>query len=258
MGKKLTQDVFNGLQKSYRYAAVDGSGRAYAYTCKPVLSDIFFMPDDSSVNSDYLNLQDYYDASDWQNSLIERQPDVMQAIADKLVGGWQESCDNSKKDKGICKVTARKNSLIERTRSPLHSISEELTSEWQALYDNSEALVGKAWVNILQGTVENQADVIAKKDETIKKLNEQIETLNKQLDSQKCLLSSKFDDGIATILTLLNLSRDLTKQLVDTITVKNLEIDELSHQIKEDGLLIDSLSHEIEALKKKESYEFSQ
>lgn len=208
MGKKLTQDVFNGLQKSYRYAAVDASGRAYAYTCKPVLSDIFFMPDDSPVNSDYLNLQDYYDATDW------------------------------------------KNSLIERTRSPLHSISEELTSEWQALYDNSEALVGKAWVNILQGTVENQADVIAKKDETIKKLNEQIETLNKQLDSQKCLLSSKFDDGIATILTLLNLSRDLTKQLVDTIAVKNLEIDELSHQIKEDGLLIDSLSHEIEALKK--------
>lgn len=106
--------------------------------------------------------------------------------------------------------------------------------------------------------IENQAKEIAKKDETIKSLNEKIESLNSELKSRELSLKLNLGDGTATILTLLNLSRDLTEQVVDTIAVKNLEINKLSHQIKEDGLLIDSLSHEIEALKKEESYEFSQ
>lgn len=95
MSRELTQDVFNGLQKSYRYAAVDASGRAYAYTYKPVLSgryNIFCVPDDSPANADYLNLQGDYDTTNWQKSLIERETGISKSEEIKSllkIFGWR-------------------------------------------------------------------------------------------------------------------------------------------------------------------------
>lgn len=73
--KKLTQAVFDGLPSEYRWAAVDANGEAHLYNRAPELSvanDVFGYFTNFAKGDDYLDLGDGYDASDWQNSLIER------------------------------------------------------------------------------------------------------------------------------------------------------------------------------------------
>lgn len=69
MTKKLTQAVFNDLPPEYRWAAVDAGGRAYAYIPRPIP-----MTRHWTVGAgDLMAIGADFDATDWQNSLIERE-----------------------------------------------------------------------------------------------------------------------------------------------------------------------------------------
>lgn len=68
--KKLTQSVFDGLPPEYKFAAVDANGFAWAYEERPDMISFDGMRRFISGN---------VDATDWQNSLIERKE-----IADDL------------------------------------------------------------------------------------------------------------------------------------------------------------------------------
>lgn len=66
--KQLDQSVFDGLDEKWKLAAVDADGRVFTFKSKPsVLSDGY------SVGEGGWNyVGEGYDASNWQNSLIER------------------------------------------------------------------------------------------------------------------------------------------------------------------------------------------
>lgn len=68
--KQLDQSVFDGLDEKWRFAAVDDDGRAYYFMKKPVIDqdDPCFI-DGSTTRCKWIG--DDYDASNWQNSLIE-------------------------------------------------------------------------------------------------------------------------------------------------------------------------------------------
>mgnify|MGYP003405429930 FL=1 len=70
--KPLTQAVFDGLPPEYRWAVVDNRGSAYAFNAKPKPFKSDFRDWDFN-NVDTVSLGMDYDATDWQNSLIERQ-----------------------------------------------------------------------------------------------------------------------------------------------------------------------------------------
>lgn len=78
--KQLDQSVFNGLDEKWKFAAVDGcTSRAYVYEQKPHIMHIkrqYWRIDDGLQHI----VGDSYDASNWQNSLIERD------IAKELTG----------------------------------------------------------------------------------------------------------------------------------------------------------------------------
>lgn len=67
--KVLDQSVFNGLDEKWRFAAVDSNGECWLYANKPSLVVV-------SKNwigaSNPICFANGYDASDWKNSLIER------------------------------------------------------------------------------------------------------------------------------------------------------------------------------------------
>ena len=69
--KQLTQSVFDGLDEKWRFAAVDKCGEVWYSTHKtqPSVSGTHLSPE---PNADSMQAKDYYDASNWQNSLIER------------------------------------------------------------------------------------------------------------------------------------------------------------------------------------------
>lgn len=69
--KQLGQSVFNGLDEKWRFAAVDDDGRAYGFMKKPVIDqdDPCFI-DEDTTRCKWIG--EGYDASNWQNSLIER------------------------------------------------------------------------------------------------------------------------------------------------------------------------------------------
>lgn len=69
--KQLDQSVFDGLDEKWRFAAVDDDGRAYYFMKKPVIDqdDPCFI-DGSTTRCKWIG--EGYDASNWQNSLIER------------------------------------------------------------------------------------------------------------------------------------------------------------------------------------------
>jgi hypothetical protein len=68
--KVLDQSIFNGLDEKWRFAAVDKCGEVWACTDKVFSTrDGVHLP---SNNQDTL-LVGQYDASNWQNSLIERE-----------------------------------------------------------------------------------------------------------------------------------------------------------------------------------------
>lgn len=69
--KQLDQSVFDGLDEKWRFAAVDDDGRAYAFMRKPVIDQ----DDPCFIDGDTTRckwISEGYDASEWQNSLIER------------------------------------------------------------------------------------------------------------------------------------------------------------------------------------------
>ena len=75
--KRLDQSIFDGLEENWQFAAVDSDTSAYVYEARQHIED----------NRDWFGdfgMQKYigtgYDASNWQNSLIERD------IAKKLTG----------------------------------------------------------------------------------------------------------------------------------------------------------------------------
>lgn len=69
--KQLNQSIFNGLDEKWRFAAVDGcTGRAYVYEQKP---HFFHGKDYWRIHEGLQRIIGHdYDASNWQNSLIER------------------------------------------------------------------------------------------------------------------------------------------------------------------------------------------
>ena len=73
--KQLDQSVFDGLDEKWRFAAVDsdGSARAYNYNQVPIGGNHEPHPDQSEKGFEvYEFIGTGYDASNWQNSLIER------------------------------------------------------------------------------------------------------------------------------------------------------------------------------------------
>lgn len=76
--KQLDQSIFDGLDEKWRFAAVDSNGHAYVFQVKPELMacewDVL-----NSCNLDQVS--GIFNASNWQNSLIERDD-----IAKELTG----------------------------------------------------------------------------------------------------------------------------------------------------------------------------
>ena len=77
--KQLDQSIFDGLDEKWRFAAVDSDGAAFAFVSEPTRHGIFW---GNSNQSQFTRRsgKGAYDASDWQNSLIERD------IAKELTG----------------------------------------------------------------------------------------------------------------------------------------------------------------------------
>ncbi len=73
--KKLTQSVFDGVPSEFKFAAVDVNGWAFAYEQRPYLEGI----DGFNCSGWIQRIPGKFDATDWQNSLIERKE-----IADDL------------------------------------------------------------------------------------------------------------------------------------------------------------------------------
>lgn len=69
--KQLDQSVFDGLDEKWQFAAVDKCGEVWYSTHKtqPSVSGTHLSPE---PNADSMQAKGYYDASNWQNSLIER------------------------------------------------------------------------------------------------------------------------------------------------------------------------------------------
>ncbi len=69
--KQLDQSVFDGLDEKWRFAAVDKCGEVWYSTHKtqPSISGTHLSPE---PNADSMQAKGYYDTSNWQNSLIER------------------------------------------------------------------------------------------------------------------------------------------------------------------------------------------
>ena len=77
--KQLDQSVFNGLDEKWRFAAVDKCGEVWYSTHKtqPSVSGTHLSPE---PNANSMQAEGYYDTSNWQNSLIERD------VAKELTG----------------------------------------------------------------------------------------------------------------------------------------------------------------------------
>lgn len=69
--KQLDQSVFDGAYKIWRFASVDADGAGFRFAERPELTDCFWRNVNCS-RFDRLSQSGTYDASNWQNSLIER------------------------------------------------------------------------------------------------------------------------------------------------------------------------------------------
>lgn len=67
--KQLDQSVFDGLDEKWRFAAVDGDGVVHVYDETPRLLENLFHAH-KGMEQEWFGT--YYDTTDWQNSLIER------------------------------------------------------------------------------------------------------------------------------------------------------------------------------------------
>lgn len=69
--KQLDQSVFDGAHEMWRFASVDADGAGFRFAERPELTDCFWRNVNCS-RFDRLSQSGAYDASNWQNSLIER------------------------------------------------------------------------------------------------------------------------------------------------------------------------------------------
>lgn len=68
--KVLDQSVFDGLDEKWRFAAVDEDSRAFKFDCEPAINcDEWY----EGHGQKKVLIGTGYDASSWQNSLIERE-----------------------------------------------------------------------------------------------------------------------------------------------------------------------------------------
>ena len=73
--KKLTQDVFKGAPNLVLSAAIDGDGDLWFFGCKA----LHLIPGgclawfQAKIRCKYAVVVRYYDATDWQNSTIDRE-----------------------------------------------------------------------------------------------------------------------------------------------------------------------------------------
>lgn len=73
--KQLDQSVFDGLDEKWRFAAVDSNGDAVKYTLRvePYIKvGQFVLNDNLATEFSHELIGENYDASNWKNSLIER------------------------------------------------------------------------------------------------------------------------------------------------------------------------------------------
>lgn len=83
--KQLDQSVFDGLDEKWQFAAVDKCGEVWYSTHKTQLSvsGTHLSPE---PNADSMQAKGYYDASNWQNSLIERDDIAKELLEVDLSG----------------------------------------------------------------------------------------------------------------------------------------------------------------------------
>lgn len=68
--KTLDQSVFDGQGEKWRFAAVDEDSRAFKFDCEPAINcDEWY----EGHGQQKVLIGTGYDASDWQNSLVERE-----------------------------------------------------------------------------------------------------------------------------------------------------------------------------------------
>ena len=70
--KQLDQSVFDGAHEMWKFAAVDADGALFRFAERPDLTDNYW----ANVNCsrfDRVSVAGIYDASNWKNSLIERE-----------------------------------------------------------------------------------------------------------------------------------------------------------------------------------------
>jgi hypothetical protein len=72
--KTLTQAVFNGLSSEYRWAAVDRDGDCFVFGVIPEELDGYGWGCEHGTPSHYIG--ENFDATDWENSLIEREESI--------------------------------------------------------------------------------------------------------------------------------------------------------------------------------------
>lgn len=72
MVKPLTQSIFLGVKKKWKYAAVDSNGRAFYYTKKVYPDDIEHWASNAN-NTKAKYIGDGFDTTNWFNSLIKRK-----------------------------------------------------------------------------------------------------------------------------------------------------------------------------------------
>ena len=72
--KQLDQSVFEGLDEKWRFAAVDEDGAVAVYLARPICNHLQWYVKYKSlgISYKYFSNKKGYDASNWQNSLIER------------------------------------------------------------------------------------------------------------------------------------------------------------------------------------------
>lgn len=71
--KQLDQSIFDGLDEKWRFAAVDGDGRAHKCNIRPQPHHTKHEFYNIGKGFDFELIGIGYDATDWQNSLIERE-----------------------------------------------------------------------------------------------------------------------------------------------------------------------------------------
>ena len=93
--KKLDQSVFDGLPSEYKFAAVDSNGWAFAYEKRPrpYVEGIDGFGFDGMCRS----ISGKFDATDWQNSLIEREEEASDDDANYVKSALSNFAENLKK-----------------------------------------------------------------------------------------------------------------------------------------------------------------